>query len=519
MLHTTEDFIKYEQDWPINHKDPPSQDGHVTDSERTSDTESSGSEYTPEQLVLLENLQHEAEYIRTLKNNDGKGISPVKDAPMPTDVHDQDKLTPDNWVPRSDRLIRQTGPHPLNAEPNLSELISMGLITPSSLHYVRSHGPVPHLLWENHKLEISAGKSLTLYMDDLTDKFQNINIPVLLACDGNRRKEVNWVKQSKGFNWGAGAVSCAYWKGALLRDVLIMAEIEQLMADYPNQRLYVNFQGSEPLTEGKYETSIALDHIMDPNNDVLLAYEMNNNPLPADHGYPLRLIVPGFVGGRSVKWLQSIWVTDKENDSHYHIYDNRVVPSFVEDRDSEFGKAMYNHPSTACMEQMLNSVIARPDHGEKIELDGAKGETYRVQGYAYNGGGHEIQRVEISLNEGESWLYCTRQVSWVEVSRGSRCAILTNTSIQTLPCDMGANSGHGYIGSTICLSRIYWKQRVSPSDAGMPTKIRSQKTSAGTWKGELGFLSTLPDKAHWSQNDEQCPICGQIGNRSRPGNL
>ncbi|KAH8434013.1 putative nitrate reductase [Aspergillus melleus] len=405
VLHTTEDFIKYEEDWPINKKDPKKPHTQANGINGTANDK-----YTPEQLAFLKNLQDEAEYFRTLKINDGKGVSPVKDAPMPADVNDQDKLTPDNWVPRSDRLIRQTGRHPLNAEPNLSELLDAGIITPSSLHYVRSHGPVPHLLWENHKLEISAGISLSLFMDDLVDQFQSINIPVVLACDGNRRKEVNMVKRSMGFNWGAGAVSCAYWKGVLLRDVLIMAEIEQLMADYPNQRLYVNFQGSETCAEGKYETSISLDHIMNPENDVLLAYEMNNNPLPADHGYPVRLIVPGFVGGRCVKWLQSIWVTDKENDSHYHIYDNRVVPSFVEDRSSDFGKAMYNHPSTACMEQMLNSVIMRPDHGEKIKLEGAKnGEKYRVQGYAYNGGGNEIQRVEISLDGGNSWLYCTRQ--------------------------------------------------------------------------------------------------------------
>ncbi|KAK1141843.1 hypothetical protein N8T08_008355 [Aspergillus melleus] len=405
VLHTTEDFIKYEEDWPINKKEPKKEDMQANDINGAA-----SDKYTPEQLAFLKDLQDEAEYIRALEINDGKGISPVKDAPMPADVDDQDKLTPDNWVPRSDHLIRQTGRHPLNAEPNLAELLDAGIITPSFLHYVRSHGSVPHLLWENHKLEISAGKSLTLFMDDLIDQFQSINIPVLLACDGNRRKEVNMVKRSMGFNWGAGAVSCAYWKGVLLRDVLIKAEIEQLMADYPNQRLYVNFQGSETLAEGKYETSISLDHIMNPENDVLLAYEMNNNPLPADHGYPVRLIVPGFVGGRCVKWLQSIWVTDKENDSHYHIYDNRVVPSFVEDRSSDFGKAMYNHPSTACMEQMLNSVIMRPDHGEKVKLGGAKkGEKYRVRGYAYNGGGNEIQRVEISLDGGKNWLYCTRQ--------------------------------------------------------------------------------------------------------------
>jgi DMSO/TMAO reductase YedYZ molybdopterin-dependent catalytic subunit len=65
---------------------------------------------------------------------------------------------------------------------------------------------------------------------------------------------------------------------------------------------------------------------MDPTNDVLLAMEMNDLPLPPDHGYPVRLMIPGYVGGRYVKWLRRIWISDHENQSYYHIWDNRVLP-------------------------------------------------------------------------------------------------------------------------------------------------------------------------------------------------
>lgn len=63
---------------------------------------------------------------------------------------------------------------------------------------------------------------------------------------------------------------------------------------------------------------------------------MNDEPLPPDHGAPVRVIIPGNVGGRCTKWLKKIWVSDKENESHYHIWDNRVLPSYITEKDGEF---------------------------------------------------------------------------------------------------------------------------------------------------------------------------------------
>ncbi|KAK5189077.1 hypothetical protein LTR92_010930 [Exophiala xenobiotica] len=136
---------------------------------------------------------------------------------------------------------------------------------------------------------------------------------------------------------------------------------------------WVNFQGADEPSEGKYETSIPLDYVLDRANDVLLAYEMNDTKLPADHGFSVRLLIPGFVGGRSVKWLARIWISDEENQSYYHIWDNRVLPAFITEKDGAFATTMFHHPST--------------------------------KWYAYDGGGHEVQRVEISLDHGKSWLY------------------------------------------------------------------------------------------------------------------
>jgi len=403
-----------------------------------------------------------------MKQNDGKGRSPAWTEMTSTQIDELDQFSPDNWIARPDTLIRITGKNPLNAEPDLSQLFDAGLITPNRLHYVRNHGSVPNLEWANHKLEISAGRSLALLMDDLTDQFESVNIPVLLACDGNRRKELNMIRRSKGFNFGPGAVSCAYWKGVLLRDVLLKADIMQLLDDYPSASLWVHFEGADELSEGRYSTCIPLEYAMDPNNDVLLAYEMNNSPLPADHGYPLRLIIPGYIGGRCVKWLANIWVTDRENDSYYHIYDNRVLPRFVTDPNSEFADILFHNPSTICNEQALNSIIVKPAQGESIRLIDVKtGQTYRIEGFAYSGGGQEVQRVEISLDGGENWLYCVRRVSYDQMSICLFRGLTLSCSILKHHCGTERNFGHGCFGMLMLTFHECWRPKPLPCDALM----------------------------------------------------
>lgn len=96
---------------------------------------------------------------------------------------------------------------------------------------------------------------------------------------------------------------------------------------------FICFEGAETLPGGRgstYGTSLLRSRALDPSMDVLLAYEQNGKPLAPDHGFPVRLIIPGYIGGRMVKWLQRIEVTTEESQNHYHFHDNRVLPSHVD---------------------------------------------------------------------------------------------------------------------------------------------------------------------------------------------
>ncbi len=170
-----------------------------------------------------------------------------------------DQHTPDDWIARHPGLIRLTGPHPLNAEPHLDVLLKQGFTTPSPLHYVRNHGRVPKIEAADHQLLIDGlvSKSTSLSLEEIK-KMPSIRIPVTLSCDGNRRKEFNMLRHTKGFGWGAGAISTSVWKGVPLRYLIeSVCEGVKVTSDRnTDQPLFVCFEGSqkEELKKGVYGT-------------------------------------------------------------------------------------------------------------------------------------------------------------------------------------------------------------------------------------------------------------------------
>ncbi|KAJ5950585.1 uncharacterized protein N7479_008998 [Penicillium vulpinum] len=318
----------------------------------------------------------------------------------PVDILDVDKGTPDNHVPRDPRLIRLTGVHPFNVEPPLTALYKEGFLTSPELFYVRNHGPVPQVRdedipdWEI-SIEGLVEKPLVLNFREVLQKYDQITAPITLVCAGNRRKEQNTVRKSKGFSWGAAGLSTALFTGPMMADILGSAK--------PLRRAkYVCMEGADRLPNGFYGTSVKLNWAMDPNRGIMLAHKMNGEDLRPDHGRPLRAVVPGQIGGRSVKWLKKLILTDAPSDNWYHINDNRVLPTMVTPEMSSLDRKWWTDERYAIYELNVNAVAVYPQHEEEIDLSTA-GPTYTVKGYAYAGGGRRITKVEVSLDRGKSW--------------------------------------------------------------------------------------------------------------------
>src|SRR5271170_4784503 len=237
---------------------------------------------------------------------------------------------------------------------------------------------------------------ITLTVQQIMTKLPQLTIPITLVCAGNRRKEQNVVRKGSGFNWGPSGVSTSLFTGPLLRDVLALAKPKR-------KARYVWMEGADQLPMGHYGTSVLLRHAMDAEKGMMLAYRMNGEMLRPDHGKPIRVVIPGVIGGRSVKWLTKLIVADKPSDNYYHIYDNRVLPTVVTPEMAKNDKNWWQDERYAIYDLNINSAIAQPGHNSEVLLPRDLHDCYTVRGYAYDGGGRRITRVELSLDKGRSW--------------------------------------------------------------------------------------------------------------------
>ncbi|PNY23972.1 Nitrate reductase [Tolypocladium capitatum] len=322
------------------------------------------------------------------RKNGSKGVLP------------QDLKTPDSHVPRDPRLIRLTGVHPFNVEAPLSDLYDEGFLTSENLHYVRNHGHVPKCDDQDiydwtFIIEGMVAKPLTLSVRELIDTYEQTTYPITLVCAGNRRKEQNVVRNSKGFSWGPAGFSTALWTGVPIRKLIARAKPQR-------DAKYVCFEGADKFPNGYYGTSVKLNWCMDANNGILVAHKMNGCMLHPDHGKPVRIIIPGQIGGRSVNWLKRITVTAEPSDNWYHIYDNRVLPTMVTPEASTDLPKTWKDERYAIYDLNSNSAVCYPAHNEKVPLT-TRLDTYKLRCYAYSGGGRRITRMEVTLDKGNTW--------------------------------------------------------------------------------------------------------------------
>ncbi|BDA47084.1 Nitrate reductase [NADH] [Coccomyxa sp. Obi] len=320
-----------------------------------------------------------------------------------TEIDPKDAATPDAWVPRHPDLIRLTGRHPLNVEPTPTALMKYGFITPASLHYVRNHGPVPKIQWSQHKVEINGlvERPTSFTMDQLLSTFEHVDVLCTLTCAGNRRKEQNMVAKTIGFNWGPAGTGTGVWTGVRLADVLRHCG----MKSAEQGANYVCFRGPKnELPQGKdgsYGTSVERYKALDPASDIILAFKQNGRLLTPDHGYPLRIIIPGYIGGRMVKWLEEITVTETESDNFYHFHDNRVLPSHVTEVLAK-KEGWWYKPDFIINDININSAITSPAHDEVVKLD-SRNAYFNLCGYAYSGAGRKIIRCEVTVDGSKTW--------------------------------------------------------------------------------------------------------------------
>ncbi|XP_067287332.1 sulfite oxidase, mitochondrial [Pseudorasbora parva] len=282
---------------------------------------------------------------------------------------------------------------PFNAEPPPS-ILSDNYITPSVIFFKRNHLPVPRVDPETYKLEIEGlpGGVVSLTLSELKSRFPKHTITATLQCAGNRRSEMNSIKQVKGLNWGIAAISNATWSGARLRDVLLHYGFGPEVAA---KAQHVQFEGLDmDVTGTAYGASIPLNKAVSEEGDVLLAYEMNGEDLPPDHGYPVRVVVPGIVGARNVKWLGKIIVSDEESKSHWQQNDYKGFSPGTDWDTVDFKSA------PAIQELPIQSAITHPAEGTSV--DSSDGEL-TVKGYAWSGGGREVVRVDVSIDGGKTW--------------------------------------------------------------------------------------------------------------------
>ncbi|XP_037535554.1 sulfite oxidase, mitochondrial [Nematolebias whitei] len=282
---------------------------------------------------------------------------------------------------------------PFNGEPP-PEILSDSYITPSTFFFKRNHLPVPQVDPASYRLQVEGlpGGVLTLSLEDLKTKFPKHTITAALQCAGNRRRDMNKVKVVQGLNWGIAAIGNAKWSGARLRDVLLAAGFGPDVAQWAR---HVHFEGlDKDVTGTAYGSSIPLSKAVGEEGDVLLAYEMNDEEIPRDHGFPVRVVVPGVVGARNVKWLGRIVVSAEESDSHWQQRDYKGFSPGADWDHVDFKS------SPAIQELPIQSAITVPADGAVIDRSD---ETLTVMGYAWSGGGREVVRVDVSLDGGKTW--------------------------------------------------------------------------------------------------------------------
>lgn len=273
---------------------------------------------------------------------------------------------------------------PLNLEFPFPALASR--ITPTNQFFIRSHFGVPHLAAESWRLTLGGEvrNALSLSYDELRG-LPTKTVLATLECAGNGRARL--APKVKGLQWEQGAVGTAEWTGVPLAALLALAGVQAGAVEVIFEGADRGEVGEEPKSPGPLAFARSLPLAKARQPEVLVAYLMNGQPLLPEHGFPVRLVVPGWYGMASVKWLTAITVA--------------AVPfrGYWQTMEYSYWQREQGLPTLVPVTEMqVKAEIARPALHEVVPA----GVPYRIHGAAW-AGESAVAGVEVSADGGQTW--------------------------------------------------------------------------------------------------------------------
>lgn len=295
-------------------------------------------------------------------------------------------------LPASKSQLTLLSDRPLNAE-TPAHLLDPE-VTSNALHFVRNNGFIP----DRAKNQDASGWSLRVdgevlrpknwTLEELKQSFPIQNARLTIECAGNGR--AGFYPIVSGNPWTLGAVACAEYRGIRLADLLEASRIK-------DAAFYIAYFGEDPhLSRDPKRNSISrgvpIEKALDSHT--LLVWEMNGVPLPPEHGFPLRLICPGWPGSTCGKWLKRIWVRNRIHDGakmggfSYRMPRNPIAP----------GKSIPAEEMEIITLMPVKSIITFPQTNAFVKSN----HKFEIRGHAWSGNG-SVERVEVTYDFGATW--------------------------------------------------------------------------------------------------------------------
>lgn len=264
--------------------------------------------------------------------------------------------------------------------------------TPNDAFFVRYHlADIPKVNGQDWKLRIggeSVEKPIEFTIEELKSRFESVEIAAVCQCAGNRRGLVH--PHVPGIQWGHGAMGNARWKGVRLKEVLNQAGLKKDAVEVVFDAADSGVIAQTP----DFAKSLPIAKALDENT--LIAFEMNGEPLPHWNGFPVRLVVPGWTATYWVKHLTSIDVIARPFEGFW-VKTAYRLPTEAFPMKERF-LSQENQINTPITEMMVNSLITNLENGQRFRLS----QSIDLKGIAWDGG-YGIQRVEVSIDKGKSW--------------------------------------------------------------------------------------------------------------------